>query len=256
MEKNRKGSSSQNAYNPNPKTAREAINQLVLANRILSHEGIFDYLGHVSVRNPENRETFFISRAIAPETVTRKDILEVDLDGNVVTKTSMKPYSERIIHGAIFKARADVNAVVHAHPIPIVTLSVIDLPFRPITHMATLFYEGVPVYDGYDFTSPGSTGMLVTTREEGERVARLLGKSRGMLMRGHGYNVVGDSIPSMVQAAVVLRDNTVIQLAAAQLGQPKYVSYEEAKVRSVAGTDRAWNYYVARVKKAMPEMRF
>jgi ribulose-5-phosphate 4-epimerase/fuculose-1-phosphate aldolase len=77
-----------------------------------------------------------------------------------------------------------------------------------------------------------------------------------MLMRGHGYNVVGDSIPSVVQAAVILRDNTVIQLAAAQLGQPKYVSYEEAKIRSVAGTDRAWNYYVARVKKAMPEMRF
>lgn len=256
MEKNRKGSRSQSAYNPNPKTAREAISQLVLANRILSHEGIFDYLGHVSVRNPENRETFFISRAIAPETVTRKDILEVDLDGNVVTKTSLKPYSERIIHSAIFKARADVNAVVHAHPIPIITLSVIDLPFRPITHVATLFYEGVPVYDKYDFTSPGATGMLVTTREEGERVARLLGKSRGMLMRGHGYNVVGDSIPSMVQAAVILRDNTVIQLAAAQLGQPKYVSYEEAKIRSVAGTDRAWNYYVARVKKAMPGMRF
>jgi hypothetical protein len=59
----------------------------------------------------------------------------------------------------------------------------------------------------------------------------------------------------MVQAAAILRDNTVIQLAAAQLGQPKYVSYEEAKVRTAAGTDRAWNYYVARAKKIMPDLR-
>ena len=255
MEKSRKKSPGHIGFDPKPKTARQAIERLVLANRILSNEGIFDYLGHVSVRNPENRDTFFIARAVAPETVTYEDILEADLEGNVLTQTMHKPYSERIIHGAILKARPDVNAVVHAHPIPIVTLSVIDLPFRPLTHMATIFYDGVPVYDGYDFKSPGSTGMLVTTKEEGERVAHLLGKSRGMLMRGHGYNVVGDSIPSMVQAAVILRDNTVIQLAAAQLGQPKYVSYEEAKVRTVAGTDRAWNYYVARAKKMMPDLR-
>lgn len=257
MEKRRKSSRGQVDFNPNPKTAREAIGLLVLANRILSHEGIFDYLGHVSVRNPENSKTFFIARAIAPETVTKKDILEVDFDGNVVTKTAMKPYSEQIIHGAILKARPDVNAVVHAHPLPLVTLSVIDLPFRPVTHTATVFYEGLPVYDEYDFDSPGSTGMLVTTREEGDRVACLLGKSQGMLMRGHGCNVVGNSIPSMAQAVITLRDNVVIQLAAVQLGQPKYVTYEEAKksMGTIRGTERAWNYYVARVKKAMPDLR-
>jgi len=257
MDKSRRNISGKTDFNPHPNTVQEAIEQLVLANRILSNEGIFDYLGHVSVRNPENPKTFFIARAIAPETVTPKDILEVDLDGNVVTETTLKPYSERIIHGAILKARPDVNAVVHAHPLPIVTLSVVNVPFRPITHTATIFYEGVPVYDEYDFESPGSTGMLVTTREEGDRLGRLLGKSRGMLMRGHGCNVVGDSIPSMVQAVITLRDNVVIQLAALQLGQPRYVTDEEAKksVGTTTGTERAWNYYVARAKKVMPDLR-
>jgi len=55
------------AFNPDPKTGREAIEQLVWANRILANEGIFDAFGHVSVRNPENEATFFIARAIAPE---------------------------------------------------------------------------------------------------------------------------------------------------------------------------------------------
>jgi ribulose-5-phosphate 4-epimerase/fuculose-1-phosphate aldolase len=78
-----------------------------------------------------------------------------------------------------------------------------------------------------------------------------------MLMRGHGCNVVGDSVPSMVQAVITLRDNVVIQLAALQLGQPRYVTYEEARksAGTIRGTERAWNYYVARAKKAKPDLR-
>jgi hypothetical protein len=67
-----------------PKTAAEAIAQVVLANRILANEGIRDALGHVSLRNPENPKTFFQSRSLAPFQVTKEDILEIDLDGNVV----------------------------------------------------------------------------------------------------------------------------------------------------------------------------
>ena len=77
----------QGTFNPSPKTAEEAVEQFVWANRILANEGIFDAFGHVSVRNPENDETFFIARAIAPEIVTKKDILELDQEGNVLTKT-------------------------------------------------------------------------------------------------------------------------------------------------------------------------
>lgn len=247
----------QSTFNPYPKTAAEAIEQVVMANRILSNEGIFDYLGHVSVRNPENPGTFFISRALAPEQVTKADILEVDLEGKVLTKTTWQPYSERIIHGAIYKARPEVNSVVHAHPMPIVILSVLDIPVQIIAHPASIFYEGVPVYDEYDFTSPKPTGMLVQTKEEGDRVARKLGKSMAVLMRGHGYNVVGKSVPHTVQAAINLRDNVVIQLSAMQYGKPKGLSYNEAKTAAavLSGPERAWNYWVARVKKSMPDMK-
>ena len=78
-----------------------------------------------------------------------------------------------------------------------------------------------------------------------------------MLMRGHGFNVVGDSIPSMVQAAIILRDNAVIQLAAIQVGRPKYLTAKEAKTsaRALTATERSWNCYVARVRKAMSDYR-
>jgi 3-hydroxy-2-methylpyridine-4,5-dicarboxylate 4-decarboxylase len=247
----------QKTFDPNAKSTEQAIELVVMANRILANEGVFDYLGHVSIRNPQNPGTFFIARGIAPETVTKADILEVDLEGKVLTKTEFRPYSERIIHGAIYKARPEVNSVIHAHPMQIVTLSVLDIPLMIIAHPASIFYEGVPVYDEYDLTSPKSTGMLVQTKEEGDRVARKLGKSMAVMMRGHGYNVVGASIPHAVQAAINLRDNVVIQLAAMQYGKPKSLSYAEAKTAAavLSGPERAWGYWVARVKKAMPDMK-
>jgi ribulose-5-phosphate 4-epimerase/fuculose-1-phosphate aldolase len=118
-------------FNPNPKTAAEAIEQLVWADRILSNENIFHYLGHISVCNPEKSKTFFISRAIAPETLTKNDILEVDFEEHVVTKSHFRPYQEPIIHAGIYKARPDVSSVIHAHPIPEVTLSVSEVPGPP-----------------------------------------------------------------------------------------------------------------------------
>ena len=64
------------SFNPNPRTAQEAIEQCVIVNRLLANEGILDAYGHVSVRNPENPNTFFQSRRMAPGLVTRKDIME------------------------------------------------------------------------------------------------------------------------------------------------------------------------------------
>jgi ribulose-5-phosphate 4-epimerase/fuculose-1-phosphate aldolase len=244
-------------FNPKPETATEAIEQLVLANRILAHEGIFDYLGHVSVRSPENPKSFFIARSLAPEQVAKDDILEVDLEGTVLTRTTERPYSERIIHGAIYEVRPDVNAVIHAHPKELVILSVTDVPVRIIQHPAAIFYEGVPVYDDYDFKSPNSSGMLIRTKEEGDRVARILGNSKGMLMRGHGCNVVGESIPHAVRAILALRDNVAMQLAAQQFGQIKSLSYEDAKTAGQALSDpkRGWDCWVARVRRAMPDLQ-
>jgi 3-hydroxy-2-methylpyridine-4,5-dicarboxylate 4-decarboxylase len=250
--------SAQSAFNPKPKTAQEAIEMVVMANRILSNENIFDYLGHVSLRNPENPNTFFISRAIAPDLVTKADILEVDLDGKVITQSKFAPYSERIIHAAILKARPDVNSIVHAHPIDICIMAGAGVQFRPMIHHASIFWEGVPTYDDYDFTSPKATGFLVTTKEEGDRVARLLGPRKAMLMVAHGCIVVGDSVPYAVYATVTLRDNIVVQLGAERAGKAKYMTEAQSKHMGAilgGGLERSWNYYVNRMKKANPDMR-
>ena len=133
-----------------PKTADEAIDQVVWANRILANEAIFDFLGHISVRNPENPKTFFIARGIAPETVTKKDILEVDQEGKVLTKNPLgNPYSERIIHAAIYKMRPEINSVIHAHPQTVVAFTISEVQFKMVAHPLSIFHEGIPYFDGY-----------------------------------------------------------------------------------------------------------
>jgi 3-hydroxy-2-methylpyridine-4,5-dicarboxylate 4-decarboxylase len=244
-------------YLPKPKTVSEAKSQLVLANRVLANENIFDHLGHVSVRNPENGQIFLISRSRSPELVALDDMLEVDLTGKVLTQTAERPYSERVIHAAIYTARPDVNCIIHAHPKELVILSVTGIPVKMIQHPATIFYQGVPVYDDYDLTSPNTSGMIVRTPEEAVRVAKTLGACRGMLMRGHGCNVVGENIPLAVQAVIALRDNVAMQLVVQQLGPFKSIDYEEAKVasRAISEPKRGWNYWVSRAMRAMPELR-
>jgi ribulose-5-phosphate 4-epimerase/fuculose-1-phosphate aldolase len=236
-------------------TVEEAIEQVVLANRILANEGVLDAFGHVSVRHPKDRNIFLQSRSLGPELVTKDDVLEIDVDGKVVTETDMKPYGERIIHAAVFKARPDVNAVFHGHPHSVIPFTCTGIPVRPIVHFGCMFYEGMNIYDDYDVSS----GMLIASPEEGERVARVLGNKRALLMRGHGCIVVGESAASMVMGAVYLRDNAAIQLQAMQMGQPKYLSYEEGRqastvMGSALALERAWTYWVGRAKKTMPDL--
>ena len=94
---------------------KETLNELVIANRILAKEDVVDAYGHVSVRNPENPERFFMAHMLAPpEIVERGDLIEFNLEGQAVTGRRT-PSIERFIHGAIYEARPDVHAVVHAH---------------------------------------------------------------------------------------------------------------------------------------------
>jgi ribulose-5-phosphate 4-epimerase/fuculose-1-phosphate aldolase len=88
---------------------------LVVAYRTLAEHRILDAYGHVSMRSRARPDRFFLSRALAPELVTIDDILEFDLDSEAIDPQGRELYSERYIHGEMYRSRPDVNAVVHNH---------------------------------------------------------------------------------------------------------------------------------------------
>src|SRR5262249_5089022 len=109
----------------------DLLRDLVVANRILSREDVVDAYGHISVRHPDNPKRFFMSRSRAPELVERHDLIEFDQAGEPIND-KRQPYLERFIHAAIFEARPDVTAVVHAHAEDTLPFGLIDTPLVPV----------------------------------------------------------------------------------------------------------------------------
>lgn len=229
----------------------DLLADLVVASRILAQEGICDAFGHVSVRHPGDPERFFLARAVAPELVTRDDIIEFDLDGNAVSDRR-KPFLERFIHGTLMAARPDVNSVVHSHSRGVIPFGVTATPIRPLLHSCGVLGHDVPVWDAGD--AFGDTNLLIASNDMGRDLAARLGGGRAALMRGHGSTVVGRSIREAVYTAVYLEVNAQLQAAAMSMGKVKYLTDGEISLiqsrlgdaKPGEGYDRAWQYWARR----------
>src|SRR5256885_15456399 len=222
------------------------ISDLVVANRILAREDVVDAYGHVSLRNPDNPNHFFLSRSVAPELVERGDIVELGLDGEPVRDEKRALYLERFIHAAIFEARPDIQAVVHAHAEDILPFGVAQAtPLRPVIHSGSFIGANVPGWDIAD--KFGDTNLLVPNMEQGRDLPKCLGGSNVALMRGHGFASAGRSLIEVVRMSVYLPRNPRALLRAKQLGgEVKYLSQGEIDARNrgyspySAETWRAW----------------
>lgn len=232
--------------------AVEALfSDLVTASRILAHEGICDAFGHISVRNPDNPKRFFQARAVAPELVTRDDIMEFELDGTPVGD-DRKPFLERFIHGTLLEARPDINSVIHSHSRGVIPFGVTGTPIRPLLHSCGVLGTDVPVWDAGDVF--GDTNLLISNNDMGRDFAATLGEGRAALMRGHGSTVVGRSIREAVYTAVYLEVNAQLQMASMQLGQVKHLTDGEISriqgrlgdAKPGEGYDRTWQYWARR----------
>ncbi len=213
---------------PSPASRGSRLEDLVTANHILVDQGVVDGYGHVSVRDPDDPKRYLMSRSVAPELVTSADVLEHDLDGNAPAAPGASLYLERFIHGEIYRARPDVNAVVHCHSPSLIPFGVTGVPLRPLYHMSAFLGAGVPVFDIR--AAAGETDMLVRNPELGRALARALGARNVALMRGHGAVVVGPDLPHAVFRSVYTEVNARLQAQAMALGRPvRYLDAEEAR---------------------------
>ncbi|WP_162524329.1 class II aldolase/adducin family protein [Halobellus captivus] len=230
---------------------RRLVDQLVTANRILANEGIIRGFGHVSVRDPET-ETVLISQSRSPAFVTEGDILELTLDGEVLDD-DRTTYLENVIHRAIYRARPDVNAVVHHHAESVIPFAITDVEMRPVTHKGMMFYDGVPKFDDYD----EERGYLIATEAEGERMAENLGDHRAQLLAGHGANTVGGSLKEAICVTYNFVLNARNQLDGESLGEITFAPESESMVRTTVEeaelsdgvVERLWEY----LSRQLPE---
>jgi HCOMODA/2-hydroxy-3-carboxy-muconic semialdehyde decarboxylase len=236
-----------NAAADDARPSADLLDELVLANKILFAQKVVDAFGHISVRHdkyPKNR--YLMARHLPPGMVTAADIVTFDLESNPLTHADKAQYSERFIHGEIYKARPDVVSVVHCHARPLIPFGTAKgAKLRPMFHMCGFLGCGVPIFEIRE--TGGMTDMLIRTAALGKALAASLGDKNVVLMRGHGATMVGNSIPEAVFRAVYATENASIQMQAHLLGDNGEVEFlsEEESAKSSRGRNvpRAWSLW-------------
>jgi L-ribulose-5-phosphate 4-epimerase len=243
------------------KTSKREIEELkkkvALGNRVLFHQGLADYHGHLSARIPGTRK-FLIKPVLAPlGSISSRDIITVDIDEykavceqnwakaggkRAVTKLKVPP-RETMIHASIYEARPDVNSVAHTHQPLATAFSVAGVPLLPIYNQAAPFAPETPIF-------PSS--RLIYTVQDGVEICRTLGDRMAMLLQGHGIVVVGDSLEYAAVHAIYLERTAHMQWVASSVGKPVTMPQKEIdimKENMVYRSYDAFAYFVSLLKK-------
>lgn len=235
---------------PAPTTRQRLLTQIALGARMLSLDGHDDFnQGQISARTPGS-DTFFIKNALCGfDEATPEQIVQAHVDHTRPAPALAPP--ELPLHQAVYRARPDVNAIVHSHAPHTLVFGATDLELRPVSHEGAWF--------------AGRTGLFTTTSntvldiETGDSIARALGDGNGVFLRNHGGVVVGKSVRHAAIFATVLERACRLQLLAESSGA-RYTSsslqdvqlkrdfiYADLSVRSY------WDHSVRRVRRACPE---
>ncbi len=228
--------------------------ELATANRILFHQGVVDAFGHVSARHPDRPDHFLLARNMAPASVTPDDIMEFGPDSEPVGGDDRRPYLERFIHGEIFRARADVQSVVHTHSAAMIPFGIVKgARLRPVYHMSGFLGAGAAHFEIRGCRGDG-TDLLIRDRGLGAALATALGAEGAVLMRGHGATMVGDSVRLAVYRAIYAEVNARLQCQAITMGgEITFLTVQEAAAAAATNKgqlDRAWAMWAGQAGSA------
>ena len=213
--------------------------QLVDAVRMLAHAEIIDPGGHCSARR--DADSFYVnSGASVRRSLTVEDIVTVGLDGALLEGTA-KPPLEFHIHAEVYRARPDINAVMHTHPRWSTFLTMTGIEFKPVMPQGALLGE-VPVVD-----SP----LSVNSKEAGRQLAETLGNARAVFLKSHGAVVVGADITECFALAAYAEENACRQYMASQIGEPYVLNEVEQRacrqnLWSPTLFRKVWDHYRSR----------
>lgn len=202
---------------------RHRTTRLAAAFRILAAAGLDEGMaGHVTVRDPEHRDRFWVNPFGLPfARIRTEDLLLVDGSGNVVHGDRAVNRSAFAIHASIHRARPDVDAAVHSHSRHGRAWSALARPLDPITQDHCDFYDDHGVYTTY-------RGRVLDT-SEGEDIAAALGTHKALILQNHGLLTVGESIEEATWWFLRMERCCEIQLLAEAAGTPVLIDDTAAR---------------------------
>jgi len=189
--------------------------------------------GHITVRDPEYPETFWVNPfGMHFSRIRARDLVRVDHAGNVVEGAAPVNAAAFAIHSQVHQARPDVVAAAHCHSLHGKAFSTLGVPLAPLTQDACAFYQDHAVFQDY-------TGVVLDLAE-GKRIAHALGEHKAVILRNHGLLTVGQSVDSAVWWFMTMDRSCQAQLLACAAGTPVHIDAENARLtHSQIGADFA-----------------
>jgi len=203
--------------------------------------------GHLTARMPGTDSLLAHSYGLGFEEVRADTIRHADFDLNTLDGGRVNP--SLAFHVAIYRARPDVNAVLHTHAPAGIALGAAGGRFVPVYQSALMLLDDVAFYDRYD--------GIIETPEVGARMAEAMGDLSVLHLKNHGVVVAAPSIREAVIAALIFEENCAIQLRAMAAGiLDSFPAAEAAQARAFLRSepviDLRWAYLSRRAAAGRP----
>ena len=158
---------------------------------------------------------------------------------------------ERNLHCEVYKARNDVQSVIHAHDLAVIPFGVAGVPLRPVIAQASFLPPETPLFEIRDANSSVSRrGTLVLDGHLGAALAERLGADPVVLMRGPRRDGGGAFGAQSNVRAIYTHIDAQAQSAALALG-PNITAMNAAELATNAAenfdADRPWQNYKQRL---------
>ena len=200
-------------------TIAQQKQMLVDAILMMERAQVIDFNGHFSCRVPGADHMLINSGKSVRSALTVADIITIDFDGNLVEGDDVPPM-EFHIHSEMYRARPDVNAVVHTHPLWSTLFSMTGIPVQPVIMQAAVLGEI------RQFAKTAS----INTKALGQELAAAMGEHRIIMLKSHGSMIAAEGIVEAFVLGFYLEETAQRQHMALQLGTPTVLTPEQCKV--------------------------
>jgi ribulose-5-phosphate 4-epimerase/fuculose-1-phosphate aldolase len=164
--------------------------ELAACYRLADAFGMTDLIyNHITARVPGTDCLLINLYGLLYREITASSLVRIDAEGNILWKPDSDYGINRsgfVIHGAIHKARADVQCIIHTHTRAGMAVSAMKCGLLPLNQTAIRFHGHIGYHD-YE-------GPAVDLSER-ESLVRDLGPHDALILRSHGLLTCGPNVP-------------------------------------------------------------
>lgn len=198
----------------------ELKRQVIQGMKSLHERGLMTGVGgNASVRLMGFEELWITPSGLYKPELKPSDLVKIDLEGKILEGV-FKPSMEWYFHTAIYKKRADINAVLHTHSPFTTGLALSNVKLRPITLEAATMLADVPILP---FKYPG-------TEELGGQVGEAILGKRAVILQNHGVIAVGFDLIEALSTIEILEEVSIMTFVASQFGSPQEIPPDQIEL--------------------------